>query len=65
MNERNCYVLLTIAAPFGDIQQVSGLMLPSEAAMTAGSFMPLPRPPRDRFAVWIKDVRVVQLKDVV
>lgn len=36
-DENDCYVLVTIEGPFGPVQQVSALMRPSEAAMSAAS----------------------------
>lgn len=64
-DEVDCYVLLYIEAPFGTMQQVSGLMRASEAAMAAASYMPMLGPDRARKGgnrLFLKSVRVVQLK---
>lgn len=63
-NESDCYVLATIEGPFGEMQQVSGLMRPSEAAMTIVSIMPDGKPPKPSKGqqAWLKDARIVRIQ---
>lgn len=56
----DCYVIAEIEGPFGPIKQMSGLMRPSEAAMTAAD---LGRPDKGREMPFkVLSVKAVQIK---
>jgi len=61
-DELTCYVLATIAGPFGEMQQVSARMRPSEAAATCAHFMPFDAPANLRAPVRIKNMQIVYLR---
>lgn len=58
--DESCYVLAVLDGPFGEIQQVSARMRPSEAAVTVAAFKPSKGAPS-----WIKEMRIIMLRDDV